>query len=108
MSGTSRGATEYTAAGLLSDCHTNATLFNILKLEEVRLDFEHDGDFDDGDEGDGYGDFDEEDGDFESNDDSTNQVYNLSKLTDWRTAYGIGKNAENTLYIYTEDASKMH
>ena len=34
------------------------------------------------------------------NDDSNNQVYNLSKLTDWRTAYGIGKytkSAENTL-----------
>ena len=36
LSGTSRG-TEYTAASLLSDCHTNATLFNILKLEEVRF-----------------------------------------------------------------------
>ena len=35
LSGPSRGATQYTAAGLLADCHTNATLFNILKLEEV-------------------------------------------------------------------------
>jgi len=56
LSGPSRGATQYTAAGLLADCHTNATLFNILKLEEV---------------------------------------YNLSKLTDWRTAYGIGDYIEN-------------
>ena len=31
----SGGATEYTAASLLSSCHSNATLFNILKLEEV-------------------------------------------------------------------------
>merc|ERR1719167_2132780 len=56
LSGPSRGASQYTAAGLLADCHTNATLFNILKLEEV---------------------------------------YNLSKLTDWRTAYGIGDYIEN-------------
>ena len=36
MSGpVSGGATEYTAASLLSSCHSNATLFNILKLEEV-------------------------------------------------------------------------
>ena len=34
-------------------------------------------------------------------DDSTNQVYNLSKLTDWRTAYGIGKyNEKNTYNMY--------
>ena len=71
--------------------------------------FEDDGVFDDGDEDfdDGYDDFDgeyddDDDGDFEGdgNDDSTNQVYNLSKLTDWRTAYGIGKYTEITLHIH--------
>ena len=57
--------------------------------------FDDNGDFDNG-----YGDFDNCDFDSAGNDDSTNQVYNLSKLTDWRTAYGIGKYAENTLNIH--------
>ena len=47
-----------------------------------------------------YGDFDNCDFDSAGNDDSTNQVYNLSKLTDWRTAYGIGKYTEITLHIH--------
>ena len=63
--------------------------------------FDDNGDFDNG-----YDDSD--DGDFEGdgNDDSTNQVYNLSKLTDWRTAYGIGKYNENTIYI--QNILKIH
>ena len=46
--------------------------------------FDHNDDFDNGDD------------DYvnDGNDDSNNQVYNLSKLTDWRTAYGIGKFTE--------------
>ena len=65
-------------------------------------------DFDDFDDGYGNEDAGDDEDDDDGNDDSTNQVYNLSKLTDWRTAYGIGKYTENTIYTYTEDASKMH
>ena len=59
--------------------------------------------------------FDDGDDDYvnDENDDSNNQVYNLSKLTDWRTAYGIGKFTEidlctENLLENTKHLHKIH